>query len=333
MGAKSVLPPLWDVPQEFRDRLGRKAGRPWAMSRRKRIVSATALVALAMSVAWTGASLSSQAAPTPAPPADAGPPGPAAPGPANAGATSAKTDSDTQAPSGLGEILSAGGLIGIVILLLSVAAVALVIEHAVTIRESVLMPPGLADEVRAALSEGNLARAMRRCHEQPSVLAFVLQAGLAEADDGYPAVEKASEDAMADQSARLFRKIEYLSVIGNIAPMLGLLGTVIGMIVAFREVADTQGAARAADLAEGIYLALVTTVEGLIVAIPSLAVFAVFRSRVDQLVAETSYAAQHAFAPVKRGRAARSSAGPAPPAKPSAAPPAAPPTPPPRGGR
>jgi biopolymer transport protein ExbB len=126
------------------------------------------------------------------------------------------------------------------------------------------------------------------------------------------------EDATAEQSARLFRKIEYLSVIGNIAPMLGLLGTVIGMIVAFRQVAATQGAARAADLAEGIYLALVTTVEGLIVAIPALGAFAVFRNRVDQLVAEVAYVAQHVFAPLKRGRAA------APPPAPATAPPKAP---------
>ena len=146
------------------------------------------------------------------------------------------------------------------------------------------------------------APADQRCQMQPSFLSFVLGAGLAEVDGGWPAVEKAMEDATAEQSARLFRKIEYLSVIGNIAPMLGLLGTVIGMIFAFREVADTQGAARAADLAEGIYLALVTTVEGLIVAIPSLAAFAVFRNRVDQLVAEVAYAAQHVIAPLKRLR-------------------------------
>ena len=76
------------------------------------------------------------------------------------------------------------------------------------------------------------------------------------------------------------------------------------MVFAFREVANTQGAARAADLAEGIYLALVTTVEGLIVAIPSLAAFAVFRNRVDHLVAEVTYVAQHVFSPLKRGRAA-----------------------------
>ena len=116
------------------------------------------------------------------------------------------------------------------------------------------------------------------------------------------AVEKAMEDATADQAARLSRKVEYLSVVGNLAPMLGLLGTVFGMVLAFREVAATQGVARASDLADGIYQALITTVAGLIVAIPALAAFAFFRSRVDQLVAEVTYAAQHVFTPLKRYR-------------------------------
>ncbi|MFH1264078.1 MAG: MotA/TolQ/ExbB proton channel family protein [Planctomycetota bacterium] len=219
-------------------------------------------------------------------------------GPANA---SSEADGDgSNSPQSVLEILSAGGIVGMLIMLLSIAAVALVIEHVMTIRAAVLMPPGLAEETRELLAAGKVGPASQRCQMQQSFLAHVLTAGLAEADGGWPAVEKAMEDATAEQSARLFRKIEYLSVIGNIAPMMGLLGTVIGMIFAFREVADTQGAARAADLAEGIYLALVTTVEGLIVAIPSLAAFAVFRNRVDQLVAESTYVAQHVFAPWKR---------------------------------
>ena len=140
---------------------------------------------------------------------------------------------------------------------------------------------------------------------QPSFLSFVLCAGFDEATGGWPAMEKAMEDATAEQAARLFRKIEYLSVIGNIAPMVGLLGTVTGMIFAFQEVAETQGAVRAAQLAEGIYTALVTTVGGLLVAIPSLAAFAVFRNRVDQLVAETAYLAQHLVTPLKADRSPR----------------------------
>jgi len=213
------------------------------------------------------------------------------------------------APRSFWAILSAGGPVGVLIILLSIAAVALVVEHLLTIREVILMPPGLADEVRELAAAGKLAAARQRCRMQPSFLAFVFEAGLSEVEGGWPAVEKAMEDAAADQSARLLRKVEYLSVIGNLAPMLGLLGTVIGMILAFRRVAETQGAARAADLAQGIYLALVTTVEGLIVAIPSLGAFAVFRNRVDQLVAEVAYVAQHALTPLKRALSARSPSG------------------------
>ncbi len=234
------------------------------------------------------------------------------------GTTEKDTAKDADgSPEGFWGILMAGGPVGAVIMLLSIGAVALVVEHVMTIREPVLMPPGLGEEVRELLLQGKLTPARQRCRAEPSFLAYVLEAGLADADGGWPAIEKAAEDAAADQSARLFRKIEYLSVIGNIAPMLGLLGTVIGMIFAFREVAaDSEGTTRAAGLATGIYLALVTTVEGLIVAIPSLAAFAVFRNRVDQLVAEAAYVVQHVFTPLKRGRtqaAAKQTATPPPP--------------------
>jgi biopolymer transport protein ExbB len=197
-------------------------------------------------------------------------------------------------------IAQAGGTVGYLILILSIAALALAIEQAITLRASVLMPDGLATRVREQLAAGQVVSALQQCKLQPSVLSHVLQAGLNEADAGWPIAEKAMEDAAAEQSARLMRKVEYLSVIANLAPMLGLLGTVIGMVVAFREVAQSQGAARAADLAEGIYLALVTTVEGLVVAIPTLGVFAWFRSRLEQLFAEVTAQAQQATAPLRR---------------------------------
>jgi biopolymer transport protein ExbB len=225
---------------------------------------------------------------------------------------------ESQAPRSFWGIVFSGGITGFLIMMLlfvlSVVAVALTIEHVVTIRASVLMPPDLGEGVRKALASGNLGAADALCQQKPSFLAFVLRAGLAEVDGGWPTVEKALEDATAEQSARLFRKIEYLSVIGNIAPMVGLLGTVTGMIFAFQEVAETQGAARAGELAAGIYQALVTTVGGLVVAIPSLAAFAVLRNRVDHLVAEAVYIAQHAVAPIKRMRRVRAAAPPPPPA-------------------
>ncbi len=227
-----------------------------------------------------------------------------------------------KAPDTLFSIVFSGGIIGVTIMLTlfasSICAAYLVFEHLMTIRRSEIMPPGLGDEVRNLLNNGNAAGAYELCRARPSFLAYVMQHGLTEVENGWSEVEKALEESLAEQQARLFRKIEYLSVIGNIAPMLGLLGTVAGMILAFQQVASSQGSAGAAELAQGIYSALVTTVAGLIVAIPSLAAFAVFRSRIDQFVAEAAYQAQHAFAPLKR----RSLAGPAL----SSPPPPSPPT-------
>lgn len=241
----------------------------------------------------------------------------AAPGP-----TENPPTADQTAPEGFFDIVFSGGLTGFLIVMLllalSVGMVALIVEHLLSIRAAVLMPPGLAENVQRQLLAGDADGAAGACRAHPSFLAFVLLAGIAEVDGGWGAVEKSMEDATAEQSARLFRKIEYLSVIANIAPMVGLLGTVFGMIFAFQEVASSQGSARAADLATGIYQALVTTVGGLLVAIPALAAFAVFRNRVDQLVAESAYMAQHVFIPLKRRRnqrrqAAGSGAAPTPP--------------------
>jgi biopolymer transport protein ExbB len=223
-----------------------------------------------------------------------------------------------RAPETFLEIVFSGGWVGITIMVLiilcSVAAMALAAEQFLTLRASVLMPEGLRERVYQQLAAGNLKGAFQACDAQPSFLAYILRTALAEAESGWSAVEKALEDATAEQTARLLRRVEYLAVIGNIAPMLGLLGTVVGLTFAFHEVASTQGVARAADLADGIYHALVSTVGGLIVAIPALAVYAALRNRVDQLAAEAAGAALHALGPVKRVLvSSRSQPAPAPP--------------------
>jgi biopolymer transport protein ExbB len=207
-------------------------------------------------------------------------------------------------PTRFTDILVYGGVVGLVIIGLSVAATALTIEHLVTIRRPALMPMGLAEEVHQLIAGGRFTQAEQQCKLQPSFLGYVLVAGLAEVEMGYPAVEKAMEDASQEQAARLFRKIEYLSVIGNLAPMLGLLGTVWGMIGAFMQFEQTPNP-QVAELAPGIYKALITTVEGLVVASPVLALFAIFRNRVDQLVAEATLLAEHVFVGFKRQTAGR----------------------------
>jgi len=222
-----------------------------------------------------------------------------APAPAAAAQDAAPADGMT-----LRQLLRAGGTIGLVILGLSMAMVALIVEHLLTIRRKSLMPEGLADSVAAMVATGRFAEADRLCREQPSFLGAVLSEGLAEAPLGYAAVEKSMEDASAEQAARLFRKIEYLSVIGTIAPMLGLLGTVWGMIVAFQGFASKLNPP-VSELAPGIYQALVTTLMGLGVAVPALSAFAIFRNRIDELVAEASLRAEHAWAGFKRASLGR----------------------------
>lgn len=208
------------------------------------------------------------------------------------------------AAPGLWTVLLSGGAVGVTILsllfALSVAAAYLVFDQWMTLRVGEVMPEGVTETVRQALMSGRAAEADASCRRHPSVLSVVVLAGLAEREFGWREVEKAVEDGLAEQSARLMRRIEYLAVIGNIAPMIGLLGTVTGMVFAFQQVATTRGAAGAGDLAEGIYQALVTTVGGLIVAIPSLGAYAVCRNRVDALIADVAAQAQHALAPVKR---------------------------------
>lgn len=216
----------------------------------------------------------------------------------------AQETSAATAPAGLTEIVFSGGWIGLLIILallgLSLTAAYLVFEQLLSLRRTQMIPDELAQQLRQCVEQGQLKQMQQLCQQSPSLLASVTLGGIAEAEGGWNEIQTGLEETLAEQAARLFRRVEYLSVIGNIAPMVGLLGTVVGMIFAFQQVAVTQGGASAGQLAEGIYQALVTTVGGLLIAIPSLAAFAVFRNRIDQLVAETAHTLQHIWRPLKR---------------------------------
>ncbi|MCA9080735.1 MAG: MotA/TolQ/ExbB proton channel family protein [Planctomycetaceae bacterium] len=206
-------------------------------------------------------------------------------------------------------LLRAGGPIGYVIIALSVAMVALIVEHLLSIRQGSLMPRALVEELHQKLTAGQVTEAQAACAQQPSYIAYVISAGLKETPFGYAAVEKSMEDASTEQAARLARKIEYLSLIGALAPMLGLMGTVWGMIQAFAEFSEKANPLPA-DFAPAISAALVTTLFGLCVAVPALAAYAMFRNRIDEFVAETTLTAEQLMLPVKRALGQRQRAKP-----------------------
>lgn len=183
-----------------------------------------------------------------------------------------------------------GGWIAYLIILLSVVAVALTIEFCVSIRRATIVPEETLARIGALLEERRYLDIIQHTAAEPSMVGAVLHAGLVEAGNGFVAMERAVEEKLDERSAKLYRKIEYLNIIGNIAPMLGLFGTVVGMILLFAEIHAADAFPRAQVVADQVAIALITTFWGLAVAIPSLSVYSIFRNRIDVLTAECAIA-------------------------------------------
>jgi len=186
----------------------------------------------------------------------------------------------------------------------SITAIALIIEHGMTIRRIVLLPELSVAQIKTMFDERRFREALEFCQADPSFVSGVVHAGLIEAANGYEAMERAMGDAAEERTSRLYRKIEYLNLLGNISPMLGLFGTVYGMMNAFGRIASMGGKANPEDLAEGILLALVSTFAGLLVAIPALAAYAIYRNRIEQLSMEAALVAGELLANFKPTAAA-----------------------------
>jgi biopolymer transport protein ExbB len=186
----------------------------------------------------------------------------------------------------LGKIIMGGGVIGWVIILLSIVSLALAIEHFVTIRRDKLVPPELIDEIEALFEEEEYQEALELCESEPNFLTNILSAGLPKINAGFDAMEKAMDEVAEQEAIKLHQKVGWLSLIGNIAPMMGLFGTVYGMIMAFNEITRLGQAVQPKDLSSGISTALITTLFGLFVAMPSLFFFFVFRNKVIKVSLE-----------------------------------------------
>ncbi len=229
--------------------------------------------------------------------------------------------------------IQSGGVIGYIIIGLSVVALTLIIIHLVQIRRGGLIPAGQLEQIDTLLARGDVTGALEYCldPDNDSFLTRILAAGLTRYQGsafGAFEIKNAIEEAGEDQTARLYRSTDPLGVIGSIAPLLGLLGTVLGMVGAFEALSRTA-AVNHEDLASNISLALVTTLMGLILAIPCIALFTFFRNRIDAFASEAGQDIERLVlhlespAPARPGGA---STRPQPAAR-SASPPAPAPTP------
>jgi biopolymer transport protein ExbB len=200
--------------------------------------------------------------------------------------TTAPAEDETAKSMSWFDTIMHGGFIGMVIVILFLIGLALSIEHFWTIRRGVIMPADLLADVEECFDQEEYEQAIAVCEEQPSFFTNVVAAGLSRVNAGYKQMEEAMAEAGEEAAVQLQHKISYLALIANIAPMLGLLGTVHGMILAFREIATAGSAPNPAELAGNIQLALVTTLLGLCVAIPVMCVYQFFKNRVEKIVLE-----------------------------------------------
>jgi len=190
------------------------------------------------------------------------------------------------------ELIKKGGIVGYAIIFLSVISLALIIDYAFTIRKGNILPAKDISLLKKLMKNPSQEEIEKIEQRRKSFISKVTIAGLKESSHGYQAMIKAMEDAGESLASRIARKTEHLNVIGNISPMMGLLGTVIGMLRCFNEIAHMTGAIEPKQLAGGIFEALITTCMGLIVAIPALYSYAVFRNRVDEYTGEASLLAE-----------------------------------------
>jgi len=180
-----------------------------------------------------------------------------------------------------------GGPLMIPIGLCSIVALAYVVERTVRLSPAALGSRGFQRDLLREVESGGVAKALDFCERAKNSLSRVLAAGFKRADAPTLEMEKAVEDAGAREVRKLSANLRPLVVVGMIAPLLGLLGTVWGMIQAFQNIALRDAIGKPELLAAGISQALITTAAGLAVAIPTQAAYYYFRARIDRFVRQT----------------------------------------------
>lgn len=212
-------------------------------------------------------------------------------------AAAGTTTTTTEQRSAIAEVFAYenAGLIGYVIVVLSIVAVALIIENFMTIKREKLAPPDLLDELEALFDGENFQDAVELCEQEKNYLTNVVGAGLSKLGHSFETMQTSLREMQTEESVKLFQKIGWLSLISAIAPMMGLFGTVTGMFVTFSNIAAAGGSVSPAQLAGGIKMALITTIFGLTVAIPVGVSFYTLRNRVIRTSAEINAITEDLF--------------------------------------
>lgn len=185
--------------------------------------------------------------------------------------------------------LEAAGPIGVFLLFISVYFTALVIRLFMEMRITEAVPPALVDRLETSIKDKKFQETYDACRDSDSFLARLVRIGVANLPNGRAEAKEAMIGAAEEIVTGMEQKVGYLAIIGQLGPLIGLVGTVWGMILSFQEIATASGAQpRPEKVAEGISTALVITLMGVTLAVPAIFFFAFFRNRIAVITMEST---------------------------------------------
>jgi len=204
-----------------------------------------------------------------------------------------------------GSIELLGSAVTWLLLLMSMSGIGLIVHLALVNRRASVLPDDLVVKIRAHIKKKKFQQVIDAAAKSDSYLGKILVAAFREAKFGFPAMMRALEQTADELATKRLRRIELLNVLGQVSPMIGLFGTVYGMILAFGAIVAAGGSADPVALAGGIGTALTTTFWGLVVAIPALSGYAIIRNKIDEITVEATIEAEeilNSFRPRKTSR-------------------------------
>jgi len=197
-----------------------------------------------------------------------------------------KAEEEDTAPESIWDLYRASWPEGLVITGLSLWMVAIILTNALSLRHKDIIPPDLVEQTDNLLKQKQAKAALELNQQSESLLGKMMAAGISRVGRGFQQAADYQAEVGQEEAMKLNHKLSYLSVIGAISPMLGLLGTVRGMILAFKQLKEVGGDVKVGVLSGKIQLALVTTFEGLLVAVPALFAYSLFRNHLARAVTE-----------------------------------------------
>ena len=196
-------------------------------------------------------------------------------------------------------VIAGGPIVWFVLLPMSLTAMYLAIDYSLTICRKKLVPQGIGSKIAEVIKNTDYSNLQKSLSEKDDFVSVAVLEATAKGKSDWFRIRSVLAESFQDQALILLRRIEWINLIGNVSPMVGLFGTVFGMIKLFNAIVVAGGQPQPAALAGGISVALVTTFWGLFIAIPSLAIYGVFRNRIETLISDAVVEADGVMTQIK----------------------------------